>query len=103
MNSLWKTIINYCQDHYQQQITRKNLLTHLSNKGYSYSASLDTYRRYLTCIGYLKHIGRGTYFVNSKISKNLTINTVKNLAYNYKLDLQKVTNILNLGGIVYYE
>ena len=94
--SQWKLVTNFFRENKGNIVTRKELFKEidyhicrfhkkpLGSVGYS-ECTIDSYRRYLTAAGFLKHVGRGKYFVNENFppEETCTIDFILWLAYDY--------------------
>ena len=78
VRNLWQDIKVYFNDNINSIINRPMLIDGLDWHG----ETVDTYRNYLTQAGYLEIVSRGRYEVLKEIPIDLTLNDVKNEAYN---------------------
>lgn len=80
--NLWKSIKYYINYFINKEITRQGILFFVKEEIGHYDkseATIDTIRRQLTALGYLRHLESGTYFVNKEISEDMTSSKLRKL------------------------
>lgn len=109
--SLWDTMKIFFNENLREYIRRSEMLNYLYDRGYEStvsrarqgSSTIDTYRNYLTNVGYLQKISRGRYRVIKEIPVDLTTEEVKYGSHRNKIETHNVFDKINIKKSKKYE